>query len=157
MSCVLHRLATICYVYVCLVPPPLVQRSPSETRVILYIGEDVSITCTSNVIGVVFTWRAINPLNGQQVVISNITTYPNPHSSVFKPTVVDYTIVDVFCSVMIAGNDNIIAAREASSFIQLIGKIQQLIITKIYCDTNYFLQYPCGVYQYYLVLVQYWI
>ena len=109
---------------VCLVPPPSVQRSPSETRTILYIGEDVSITCTSNVIGVVFTWRAINSLTQQPVVISNITTHPTPHSSVFKSTVVDDTIVDVFCSVTIASN-NKIAAGEASSFIQLIGKIQQ--------------------------------
>ena len=104
----------------CLVPAPSVQRSPSESRNVLYIGEDVSVTCTSNVTGVVFTWRAINSLNQQPVVISNITTHPTPHSSVFKPTVVDATIVDVFCSVMIAGNDNIVTAGEASSFIQLI-------------------------------------
>ena len=110
---------------------PSVQRSPSETRNVLYIGEDVSITCTSNVTGVVFTWRAINSLNQQPVVISNITIHPTPHSSVFKPTVVEYTIVDVFCSVMIAGNDNI-AAGEASSFIQIIGKIQySTIVTKV--------------------------
>ena len=125
MSCVLNRLTTICYGYVCLVPPPSVQRSPSEARAILYIGEDVSITCTSNVTGVVFTWRAINPLNDEQpVVISNITTHPTPHSSLFKPTVADYTIADVFCSVIIPGNDNV-AVGEAFSFIQLIGKMQQ--------------------------------
>ena len=110
---------------VCLVPPPSVQRSPSETRTILYIGEDVSITCTSNVIGVVFTWRAINSLTQQPVVISNITTHPTPHSSVFKPTVVDTVIVDVFCSVTISGNDNV-AAGEAFSFVQLIGMFQLL-------------------------------
>ena len=108
----------------CLVPAPSVQRSPSETRNVLYIGEDVSVTCTSNVTGVVFTWRAINSLTQQPVVISNITTHPTPHSSVFKPTVVDHTVVDVFCSVTISGNDNI-AAGEASSFIQIISKIQQ--------------------------------
>ena len=108
----------------CLVPPPSVQLSPSGTRNTLYIGEDVSITCTSNVIGVVFTWRAINFLTQQPVVISNITTHPTSNSSVFKPAVVDYTAVDVFCSVTIAGNNNIVA-EEASSFIQLIGRIQQ--------------------------------
>ena len=107
-----------------LVPSPLVQRSPSETRHALYIGEDVSITCTSNVTGVVFTWRAINSLNQEQVVISNITTHPTSNSSVFKPTIVYDTIVDVFCSVTVAGNNNFAAGR-ASSFIQLIGEIQQ--------------------------------
>ena len=116
---------------VCLVPAPSVQRSPSETRNVLYIGEDVSVTCTSNVTGVVFTWRAINALTQQPVVISNITTHPTPHSSVFKPTVVGSIIVDILCSVMIAGNDNI-AAGEAFSLIQIIGKIQHsTIITKI--------------------------
>ena len=116
---------------VSLVSAPSVQRSPSDTRNILYIGEDVSITCTSNVTGVVFTWRVTNALNQQPVVISNITTHPTPHFSVFKPTVVEYTIVDVFCSVTIADNDNI-AVGEASSFIQLIGKIQHsTIIAKI--------------------------
>ena len=103
-------------------PAPLVHRSPSETRNVLYIGEDVSITCTSNVTGVVFTWRAINALTQELMVISNITTHSTPHSSIFKPTVVDAIIVDVYCSVMIAGNDNI-ATGEASSFIQLVGKI----------------------------------
>ena len=140
---------------VCLVPPPSVQRSPSETRTILYIGEDVSITCTSNVIGVVFTWRAINSLTQQPVVISNITTHPTPHSSVFKPTVVDTIIVDVYCSVMIAGNDNIVTG-EASSFIQLVGKIFKLLVKYDY-DTNSFFQYQSGVCQYPPVLVQYWI
>ena len=106
-------------------PAPLVHRSPSETRNVLYIGEDVSITCTSNVTGVVFTWRAINALTQQPVVISNITTHPTPHSSVFKPTVVDTVIVDVFCSVTISGNDNV-AAGEAFSFVQLIGMFQLL-------------------------------
>ena len=105
-------------------PTPSIQRLPSQTRNVLYIGEDVNITCTINVSGVVFTWRAINALNQQPVAISNITTHPTPYSSVFKPTVVEYTIVDVFCSVMIAGNDNI-TAGEASSFIQLEGKSQQ--------------------------------
>ena len=109
---------------VCLVPPPSVQRSPSETRDIFYIGEDVSIMCASNVMGVVFTWRAINSLTLQPVVISNTTTDPTPHSSVFKPTVVDYTAVDVFCSVTIADNDNFVAG-EKFSFIHLFGKIQQ--------------------------------
>ena len=105
-----------------LVPAPSVQRSPSETRNVFYIGEDVSVTCTSNVTGVVFTWRAINHLTQQPVVISNITTHPTPHSSVFKLTVVEYTNVTVFCSVMISGKDNV-AAREASSFIQFLGKV----------------------------------
>ena len=106
---------------VCVVPTPSVHRSPSETRNILYIGEDVSITCTSNVTGVVFTWKAINPLTQQPVVILNITTHPTPYSSVFKPTVVQDIIVDVYCSVTIADNDNV-AAGEAFSFIQLICK-----------------------------------
>ena len=108
---------------VCLVSAPLVQRSPSETRNVFYIGEDVSITCTSNVTGVVFTWRAAINISGlQPVVISNVTTHPTNHSSVFKPTVVDNTNAYIFCSVTIAGNDNV-AAGEASSFVQLIGKI----------------------------------
>ena len=111
----------------CLVPPPSVQRSPSETRTILYIGEDVSITCTSNVIGAVFKWRTINSLNQQPVVILNTTTHPTPNSSVFKPTIVDDAVADVFCSVTIAGNDNI-APGEASSFIQLIGKFKQVLL-----------------------------
>ena len=143
-----------------LVSAPSVQRSPSEARKVLYIGEDVSITCTSNVTGVNFTWRAIHSLNNQPVVISNITTYPTPHSSVFKPTVVNYTIVDVFCSVTIAGNDNVVAG-EASSFIQLFGKIYiQYEIAKPfykYVIMHSFFQYQCGVCQYPPVLVQYWI
>ena len=138
-----------------LVSAPSVQRSPTETRTILYIGEDVSVTCTSNVTGVVFTWRAINALTQQPVVISNITTHPTPHSSVFKPTVVDTIIVDIFCAVTIAGNNNI-AAGEAFSLIQTIGKIQHsTIITKIL--VMIFFQYQCGVCQYPPVLVQYWI
>ena len=105
-----------------IVSTPSLQRSPSETRTKLYIGENVSITCTSNVTGVVFTWRAINSLTQQPVVISNITTHPTNHSSVFKPTVVEYTNVTVFCSVMISGNNNV-ATGEASSYFELIGKI----------------------------------
>ena len=77
--------------------------------------------------GVVFTWRARNALNKQPVVISNISTPHAPYSSVFRPTVVDYTNADIFCSVMIAGNDNI-AAEEASSFFQLIGEIKHSTI-----------------------------
>ena len=108
-----------------LVSAPSVQLSPSETRNIFYIGEDVSVTCTSNMTGVVFTWRAINALSQQPVVISNITTHPTPHSSVFKPTVVVETHSDIFCSVTIAGNNNV-AAGEASSFVQLFGMFQLL-------------------------------
>ena len=117
-----------------LVSAPSVQRSPSETRNILYIGEDVSVTCTSNVTGVVFTWRAINSLTQQPVVISNITTHPTPHSSVFKPTVVDYINAEIVCSVAIDRNDNI-AAGVASSYIQLFGKIQQRLVKYDY-DTK---------------------
>ena len=141
---------------VCIVPAPSVQRLPSETRNVLYIGEDVSVTCISNVTGVVFTWRAINALNRQPVVISNVTTHPTPHSSVFKPTVVDAVIVDVFCSVMIAGNDNI-ATGEAFSLIQIIGKIQHSTISTKKILIIIFFQYQCGVCQYPPVLVQYWI
>ena len=142
---------------VCPVSAPSVQRSPSETRQVLYIGEDVSVTCTSNVTGVVFTWRAINSLSMQPVVISNVTTLTTPVSSVFKPTVVEAIIVDVVCSIMIAGNDNI-ATGEASSFIQLTGKIfKSKLLLKYDYDTNSFFQYQCGVCQCLPVLVQYWI
>ena len=121
----------------CLVTAPSVQRSPSETRNVFYIGEDVSVTCTSNVTGVVFTWRAIDYLRDKQpVVISNITTHPGPtpHSSVFKPTVVEYINAEIFCSVTIDHNDNV-AAGVASSYIQLFGKIQQRLLKYDY-DTK---------------------
>ena len=119
---------------------PIVQRSPStETRTVLYIGEDVSITCTTKVTGihVVFTWRAENSLTQRPVIVSNKTTHLTPVSSVFKPTVVANTHANIFCSVMIADNANIAASEEAVSFFQLISKIQHsTIITKNEHDNN---------------------
>ena len=67
-----------------------------------------------------FTWRAVNSLNQQPVVISNITTHPNGYTSDFKPIVFEYTNIAVFCNVRI-DNDNIVP-REASSFLQIFGK-----------------------------------
>ena len=104
-----------------IVPSPSIQHSPS--RFLYYTGEHLNVTCTSSVVGAVFTWSAVNDSSTQET-LNLPNTISNGKSSVlvFKPIEYGAILVQLTCTVNISGNGNIITGELLTRFI-LVGKL----------------------------------
>ena len=61
---------------------PIIQLSPGGGRSVYYSGEDLNVTCISSVVGAVFTWRAVNIITQQPLIIPNTTVSSGSNTSV---------------------------------------------------------------------------
>ena len=94
------------------VPAPTVQLSPSN-RNAYYSGEDLNVTCISEVNSVVFTWSTFNssPLSKQSTIVNT-----SNHTSVIvykSLNTNEHSLNFVSCNVSIPGNVNIISGVNA--------------------------------------------
>ena len=106
------------------VPTPKIQTTTS--RGVLYVGEDLNVTCTSSVMGAVFTWRAVIDFMQQPVILPNTTINISAHSSVliFKPiTFSSIHFVEITCTTTLPGNENIIGEKSKLPTIQSFGRL----------------------------------
>ena len=99
------------------VPTPNIQ--PTTNRSILYVGEDLNVTCTSSVMGAVFTWRAVD-IKRQTLILPNTTINISAYSSVlvFKPITSNFgnIAVDITCNTTFPENENIIGGDAFQRF-----------------------------------------
>ena len=96
------------------VSAPAIQLSPGGgNRPVYYSGEDLNVTCISSVVGAVFTWRAVNIIKQQPLIIPNITVSSGSNTSVLilRPIrVSDPVLVDFSCAVAFPENMNFIGS-----------------------------------------------
>ena len=95
-------------------PAPLLQLS-GGSRVVYYSGEDINVTCSSSVVGAVFTWRAFNITftTQQPLIVPNTTVSSSSNTSVLilRPIRVSGHVLVLFnCAITFAENRNIIGA-----------------------------------------------
>ena len=81
---------------------------------VYYSGEDLNVTCISSVVGAVFTWRAVNALTQQPLIIPNTTLSSGSNTSVLilRPirAFSDDVLVDFICAIAFPENMNIIGS-----------------------------------------------
>ena len=104
------------------VPPPDIQ--PTPRRFQFFIGEDFNVTCTSNVMGAVFTWRAVHIITQQPLILPNTTINISANSSVlvFKP-ITFRTTASITCKAIFPGNENIFAEESVIVFLETISAL----------------------------------
>ena len=104
-------------------PAPIVHLSPGGKGV-YYSGEDLNVTCISSVVGAVFTWRAVNPITMQPLIIPNTTVSSSSNTSVLilRPIrVSDPVLVDFICALAFPKNVNLIGST-SFSLVNIKGK-----------------------------------
>ena len=104
------------------VPTPNIQ--PTTSRSIFYVGEDLNVTCTSSVMGAVFTWRAVD--NQQSLILPNKTINISANSSVlvFNPiTFSSRLFIDITCTVALPENENIIGEKSTIVTFESYGRL----------------------------------
>ena len=108
------------------VPTPSIQRSPSRDS--YYTGEHLNVTCTSSVVGAVFTWRAVN-IDDAQETLPLPNTIVNGQSSllVFKPITFNDISFLLRCVATIPENANVIE-EGTSILISIFGKNNSLLV-----------------------------
>ena len=98
----------------------VVHLSPGGSRVVYYSGEYLNVTCISSVVGVVFTWRAVN-ITSQQPLIIPVSSGSNTSVLVLRPIrVSDSVLVDSICAVAFLENKKIME-NETSTLVNISG------------------------------------
>ena len=110
-----------------LVPNPSIQRSPNRDS--YYTGEHLNVTCTSSVVGAVFTWSAVNV--GTQETLPLPDTIVNGQSSllVFKPMTSKEIFFRLRCEATILGN---VIAGDTAILVIIFGKKNSLLVNNNY-------------------------
>ena len=110
---VLYRQCQFLILYFLTVPAPFLHLPPGGSRAVYYSGEDLNVTCLSSVVGAVFTWRAVNIITQQPLIIPNTTVSSGSNTSVLilRPIrVSDHVLVDFICAITFPENMNIIGS-----------------------------------------------
>ena len=105
------------------VPALIADLSPGG-RGVYYSGEDLNVTCISSVVGAVFTWRTVNIITQQPLIIPNTTVSSGSNTSVLilRPIrVSDPLLVDFICAVAFPENMNIIGSTSLT-LVNINGK-----------------------------------
>ena len=109
---VLIDINVVYVVFLCTVQNPAIHFSPGG-RGVYYSGEDLNVTCISSVVGAVFTWRAVNFIPHQPLILPNTTISIGSNTSVLilRPIrVSDSVLVDFICAITFPENMNIIGS-----------------------------------------------
>ena len=121
---VLQRQCQFLILHFLTVPAPAIHLSPGGGRVIYYSGEDLNVTCISSVVGAVFTWRAVNIITQQPLIIPNTTVSSGSNTSVLilRPIRVNgHVLVDLTCTVAFPEKKNSIMDNKTSSLVNISG------------------------------------
>ena len=81
---------------------------------VYYSGEDLNVTCTSTVVGAVFTWKAVNVTTQQPLIIpnTNVSSGSNANVLVFRPIEVkNGVVVELTCVIAFPANRNITGSK----------------------------------------------
>ena len=112
------------YLIVPLVPTPNIKLTPS--RNVYYVGENLNVTCTSSIMGAVFTWRAVDFLQQQLLTLPNTTINISDHSSVLVFKLITFSghfLIAITCTATLPGNENIIGGISTVVSFETTGRL----------------------------------
>lgn len=109
-----------------IVPSPLIDMQPASSIFTYYAGENLNLTCSSSVMGVMFNWRALNiSKNTQPLVLQNSTVGDtNVSILMFRPIIISKdALVEGLCAISYPGNKKVIGIESRTKALNFKSEI----------------------------------
>ena len=120
ISLYINKLLIISYFFLYIVPSPLIDLQPANNFT-YYAGENLNLTCTSNVMGVKFNWTAFNSSDNTQqpLILRNATVGIDTNVSIlmFRPIILSkVVVVEAVCAISYPENELVIGNKSTKLF-----------------------------------------